>query len=98
MHQGKLNLCQLISDSSGSRASIFTITGVKYEGAEDVSYLSRLTFLMYYSGELGWEFSGRERVMVASCWRYILCGGRGQGFLIAFLGEFRCRTWPCHKS
>ena len=36
MNQEKLNLLHPISDSSGSSASVFTISGVMYEGPEGV--------------------------------------------------------------
>ena len=47
MYQVKLNLLRPISDSSGSSASIFTISVVVYEGPEDVVSQSRLTLVMY---------------------------------------------------
>ena len=43
MHLGKLNLCQTISASSRSRASVFAILGVTSEELEEVACLSRLT-------------------------------------------------------
>ena len=54
MHQGKLNICQPIYASSGSRVSFFTIEGVTSEGLEEVYYMSCLTSLMYSSREMGW--------------------------------------------
>ena len=42
LHQRKLNLCQINSASSGSRASIFPIVEVKCEGPEEVASLSCL--------------------------------------------------------
>ena len=48
MHQGKLNIHHTISVSSGFRASVFVVAGVKYEGPEGVASLSSLNFLIYY--------------------------------------------------
>ena len=47
MHPGKLNRLHPISDSSGSSSSVFTISGVTSEGAEDVVSWRRLTLEIY---------------------------------------------------
>ena len=54
MHHGKLNLCQTIYASSGSRASVFAIAGLTSEATEEVDSLRIPTSLMYYSWEIGW--------------------------------------------
>ena len=66
MHHGNLNLRQPISASSGPRASVFTIAGVTFEVPEEVDSLRPPTSLVYYSRVIGWELSGRERVIEAS--------------------------------
>ena len=66
MHHGKLNLQRPISASSVSRVSVLTISGGVVEGPKEVPSLSRLTYLLYSSREMGWALSGRERVRVNS--------------------------------
>ena len=66
MHQEKLNLCQPISASYESRASVFTIVGMVSEGTEEVDYLIHLISLMYYYRKVGGVGSSREKVIVDS--------------------------------
>ena len=66
VHHGKLNLRQLISDSSGSRAYIFIISGVTPKGPEEVYFYRRLTYLMFSSKGVGWAWSLINRVIVDS--------------------------------
>ena len=65
LYEGKLNLSQPISASSGSRATVFTIMGVTSEGVEEVASMSRLNFLLYYFREMVWAWYGRDKVMAA---------------------------------
>ena len=56
VHQGELNLLHPISDSSGSSASVFTISGVMYEGPEGVVSWSRSNSVIYCPNEMGSAF------------------------------------------
>ena len=64
MNQGRLNLLHPISASSGSSASIFTISGGMSEGMVEVVSQRRLTLVMYCS-----NLSVRELMMETSFWR-----------------------------
>ena len=66
MNQEKLNLLQPISDSSGSSASIFTISGVIYEGPEGVFYRMRSNSVIYCPHEMCSDLLGIEPVMEAN--------------------------------
>ena len=79
MHQVKLNICQPISSSSGSIASVFTIVGVTSEGHNKVDSLRRPKYLMYSSRYVGWAWSGREVVIEASWCKYLLVWGSRPG-------------------
>ena len=71
VHHGKFNLRQPISANSGSKTLVFTIAVVAYEGPEEVPYHRFPTYLVYYSREMGCDWSGREQVIAARSWRYI---------------------------
>ena len=83
MHQGKLNLLHTIYDSSGSSASVFTISGVMYEVPEEVVSRIRLTSVIYLSSESGSDLSGRELVMKSSFWRKLFVSASSSGIFCA---------------
>ena len=66
MNQEKLNLLQPISDSSGSSASVFTISGVMYEGPEGVSNQRRSNSVIYCTHEMCSALLGIQPVMEAN--------------------------------
>ena len=62
MHQEKLNLLHPIYDSSGSSASVFTISGVMYEGPEGVVSRRRSNSVIYCPHEMCSDLLGIEPV------------------------------------
>ena len=66
MHLGKLNLLHPISDSSGSSASVFNISGVMSEGPEGVVSRRRSNSVIYFPNEMGSDLLGIEPVMEAN--------------------------------
>ena len=66
MNQEKLNLLHPISDSSGSSASVFTISGVMYEGLEGVSNRRRSNSVIYCPHEICLALLGIQPVMEAN--------------------------------
>ena len=61
-----MNLRQPISASSDSKASFFTIVGVKHEGIEEVASLSCTASLMCSYRYMGYDWYVTDQVMVAS--------------------------------
>ena len=83
MHQGKLNFFHPIYVSSGSSASVFTISGVMYEGPEEVVSWRRLTSVIYFSIGRGLALSGREPVMETSSGRKLFVSASSSGIFCA---------------
>ena len=66
MNQEKLNLLHPIYDGSGSSASVFTISGVMYEGPEGVVIRRRSNSVIYFPNYMGLALLGIEPVMEAN--------------------------------
>ena len=62
MHHGKLNLCQPISASSGSRTFVLTIAGGTSEVHDYIPYISRITSMVYSSRVICCACSGSDHV------------------------------------
>ena len=62
VQQGKLNICQPISMSFGSRDYVFTVTGVTMEGHGDFDYIGLLTSVIWSSRLMQVNESGRAPV------------------------------------
>ena len=81
MHRSKLFLLCPISDGSGYSASIFTISRVMSEGAEEVVSWRRLALLMYFSNERGSDFLVKELMMETGFWRKLFLSTHSSGIL-----------------
>ena len=74
VHQGNLNLGLLISLSSGSRTSVFTMVGVTKKDPEELDSLVLRISLMYSSRLVGEAFSGKAPVTYLGCLKtFLVC-------------------------
>ena len=95
MQKGKLNLLHTISTSSGSRASVFNISGVISEGIKEVVSWRRFPLVMYCSSERGSNLLGRKPVTETIFGGNYLCLILVWVFSMPFLDFFDLHNLSC---